>query len=86
MWYAADCVVDGFDRDRLEEIAANAEHFFGDLGYHLLASFTRGRMFGIFEAERADVVEQWLVRHGITVEGIKPFEIEAERGKILTPA
>ena len=82
MWYLVQFQVDDLTQDELERFGREAARYFGDPGCRMLANVSTGRMAGFFEAERADVVEQWLVRHGATVESLTAFEAEAEAGRV----
>jgi hypothetical protein len=76
------CQVDDLTPDELSRLSREARRYFGDPGYRILANVTTGRMAGFFEAERADVVEQWLERHGATIESLAAFDAEAEAGHV----
>ena len=82
MWYMVQCQVDDLTQEELERIGRDAERYFGEPGYRILANVSTGRMAGFFEAERSDIVEQWLFRHGATVESVTAFEAEAEAGHV----
>jgi hypothetical protein len=83
MWYLAECSVPALGIEEFGRISEGADRAFGDGGYHLLGDFRRGRLLGLFRAERADVVEQWLFRHGATVERFSTFEADAEHGRVF---
>lgn len=81
--YLADCLFPGgLTRQRLEELSKEAQRDFGDPSYHMLASVSGGRVFGIFQADAADTVRQWFMERGSTVEALAPFEVEAELGAV----
>ena len=81
MRYLADCsFTEGLSKERLEELSKEAQRDFGDPGYHMLASVTGSRIFGIFQAQAPGTVKQWFLNHGATVDAIAPFEVEAELG------
>ncbi len=81
MRYLADCSFpEGLSKEKLEELSKEAQRDFGDPGYHMLASVTGSRIFGIFQAQAPDAVDQWFRNHGATVDALAPFEVEAELG------
>lgn len=82
MRYIADWSFPDLSRERLEQLSKDAQRDFGDPGYHMLASVSGDRIFGIFQAEKPEVVTNWCSQHGGAIQSIAPFEVEAELGSV----
>lgn len=82
MRYLTDCSFPGLDEHLLRALSREAQHDFGDPGYHLLASFSGHRIFGVFKADRPQVVRNWVRSHGGEITAIAEFEAEGELGKV----
>lgn len=83
MRYMVDCWFPGLDEEWLGDLSREAQRDFGESGYHFLASVSKDRIFGIFEAEGSSAIQDWLYIHGGTVDALVPLEIEAGRGEVL---